>query len=216
MEVFPILTYSSDPYEDTADFWGKISIIDQNFYLSSTDHLYGGVIIQSELDDEVLKDVILNVTFYDAEGYVVSHAYHNIDYLMPGERLGVAPYTDDFSDDISLSTFDALVFPGEYAEDFELTENVFPVNSTEIIGDYNSDVKVSFTNAYTKEVNEVDIYVLLYDAGGTIIGGGTGYTDEPTPAGSTGESEVYVYYDDETEVDSIEAWVVPSYWTDFE
>lgn len=216
MEVFPIMSYLSEPYEDTAEFWGKISVVDQNFYLSSSDHLYGGVIVQSELDDEILEDAILNVTFYDAEGYVVGHASQKIDYLMPGERLGVTPYIDDFSDDISLSSFETRVFPGEYAEDFELTENVFPVNSTELVGDYQSDVKVNFSNAYTKEVNEVDVYVLLYDASGIIIGGGTGYTDEPTPAGGTGEAEVYVYYDDEVTIDSIEAWVVPSYWTDFE
>ena len=192
-------------------------MVDQNFYLSNDSHLYGGVIVQSELDDEVLKDVILNVTFYDADGYVISQAYHFIDYLMPGEKVGVAPYTDDFSDDISLSSYEARVLPGEYAEDFELTENVFIVTNTEITGDYQIDVKVSFTNDYTKGVNEVDVYVLLYDASGTIIGGGTDYTDEPTPAGGTGEAEVYMYYDDEiADVDSIEAWVVPSYWTDFE
>jgi len=90
------------------------------------------------------------------------------------------------------------------------------VNSTELTGDYSDKVKVNFTNSYTKQVSEVDIYVLLYDASGNIIGGGNTYYDEPTPAGGSGEYEIYAYYDSEYTVDSIKAWVVPSYWTEFE
>jgi hypothetical protein len=216
IKVFPILTYMSDPYEDTAEFWGKTSILEQNYFLSDSNELWGGTVIQNELNDETLKDVIFSVTFYDDEGYVISHGYQYIDYFLPGASLGISPWIDDVDDNVSLSYYDAYLFPGELAEDFELSENVFSVNSSELTGDYQNNVIVRFTNNYTKQVSEVDVYVLLYDTSGSIIGGGDDYYDEPIPAGSSAECEVYVYYDDAYTVDSIKAWVAPSFWTDFE
>lgn len=217
MEAFPILSYMSDPYEDTPEFWGMTYIHDEYYYLSDPDDIYGGTVIQNNLDDQTLEDAILNVTFYDEEGYVISHGAQGIDYFLPGDTIGVSPYIDSPDGLPSLSYYETRIFPGEYAEDFELTENVFTVNSTELTGDYQDKVKVNFTNGYTKLVTEVDIFVLVYDASGNIIGGGNTYYDEPTPAGGSGEYEIYVYYDsDEYTVDSIKAWVVPSYWTDFE
>jgi len=192
-------------------------IHDEYYYLSDPDDIYGGTVIQNNLDDQTLEDAILNVTFYDEEGYVISHGAQGIDYFLPGDTIGVSPYIDSPDGLPSLSYYETRIFPGEYAEDFELTENVFTVNSTELTGDYQDKVKVNFTNGYTKLVTEVDIFVLVYDASGNIIGGGNTYYDEPTPAGGSGEYEIYVYYDsDEYTVDSIKAWVVPSYWTDFE
>jgi len=216
IEVFPILTYMSDSYEDTPEFWGMTYIPDENYYLSASDEIYGGTVIQSNLDDQTLEDVILNVTFYDDEGYVISHGSQDIDYFLPGDTVGVSPFIDSPDDLPSLSYYETRIFPGDFAEDFELTETVFTVNSTELTGDYSDKVKVNFTNTYDKLVTEVDIFVLVYDASGNIIGGGDTYYDEPIPAGGSGEYEIYVYYDSEYTVDSIKAWVVPSFWTDFE
>ena len=90
------------------------------------------------------------------------------------------------------------------------------VNSTTITGDYNNYVLVNFTNTYSKQVSDVDIYVQLYNADGQIIGGGSDWTTNPLPAGSSMDIEVYVDYSDNQVIDRIEAWVVPSSFTDFE
>ena len=37
----------------------------------------------------------------------------------------------------------------------------------------------------------------------------------PSPAGDTAKIEVWVDYSDSKEIDSIQAWVVPNYWTEF-
>ena len=81
--------------------------------------------------------------------------------------------------------------------------------------DYGNYVAVNFTNTYDKQASEVDIFILLYDANGNIIGGGHDWTTEPTPAGATTEIEIWVDYSDSKEIDSIQAWVVPNYWTEF-
>jgi len=79
IEVFPILTYMSDPYEDSPELWGMTSVADEYYYLSDSDDIYGGTVVQSTLADKTLKDVTLNITFYDDEGYVISHGSQYID-----------------------------------------------------------------------------------------------------------------------------------------
>ena len=216
MEVFPMLTYSSNEYEDIEEYRGRLSLVDQNFYMSTMDYLYGGAVIQNNLEDEFIKDAIMVVTYFDSDGYVTGFGNQYIDYICPGERLGVSPTLTSQPKGATSAGYDIYLFPGELAEDFEITENIFQVNATELMGDYNDEVKVSFTNTYSKQVTEVDIYVLVYDSNDVIIGGGNTYYDEPIPPGGSAEYEVYVSYNDDYTVAEIEAWVVPSYWTTFE
>jgi hypothetical protein len=75
---------------------------------------------------------------------------------------------------------------------------------------------VNFTNTYTKQVTDVDVYVQLYNSEGLIIGGGQDWTTDPIPAGGSMDVEVFVDYSDSQTVDRIEAWVLPSTFTDFE
>lgn len=216
VEAFPMLTYSTNEYAALADFTSRASIIADNFYVRSTDMLYGGLVVQNNLTEDILKDAILTITFYDEAGYVTSYGYHNIDYLFPGDTLGVSMYLSPQPTGSASTDYKAFILAGELAEDYELTSNIFQVNSTEVTGEYNDDVKVNFTNTYTKSVTDVDLYVLVYDEDGQIIGGGNTYYDEPIPAGGTAEYEVYVYYADDLTVSKIDAWVLPSYWTEFE
>jgi hypothetical protein len=97
-----------------------------------------------------------------------------------------------------------------------LTTNPFVVNSTEITGDYDNYVLVNFTNTYSKQASNVDVYVQLYNAEGQIIGGGDDWTTDPIPAGGSVDIEVFVDYSKNKTVDRIEAWVVPSAFTTFE
>ena len=216
MEAFPMLTYGTEEYEATDELHGRASILNLNFYVDDADSLYGGAVIQNNLSDKILKDAVYVITFYDQEGYVASYGYHFIDYLFPGDTLGVSMYLSSQPSGSASDNFMSFLLAGEFAEDFELTSNIFQVNTAELTGDYNDDVLVNFTNTYTKTVTDVDLYVLVYDESGQILGGGNTYYDEPIPAGGTAEYEVYVPYDDDHEVAEVEAWVVPSYWTEFE
>jgi hypothetical protein len=216
IEAFPMLSYITDEFEASEELGGRLSIIDDNFYASSTDMLYGGVVIQSNMVDQIAQDAIMAVTFYDEEGYVTSYGYQNIDFLFPGDTLGISLYLAPQPPGSESVTYIVNLFPGEIAEDYELAENIFEVSATELTGDYEDEVTVTFTNTYSMQVTDADIYVLLYDSNGTIIGGGNTYYDEPIPPGGSAEYEVYVSYSDDYSVAEIEAWVVPSYWTTFE
>lgn len=215
VEVFPTITYSTEEYDDSVSLWERASILEYNFYADDYDFLYGGATIQNNLD-KALNDAVLTVTFFDQDGYVTCYGTEYIDILLPGEQLGVAPYIYSQPKGASASDYTIVIFPGEPVDDYELTENVFVVNNAELTGDFNDYVKVNFTNTYTKQITDVDVFTLFYDSNDLIIGGGSMYFSEPIPAGASKDFEFYVTYDNEETVSRIEAWVLPNYWTEFE
>ncbi len=214
VEVYPTFSYSTLYYEGT-DFWSEVTILNDYFYTDEYGTLQGGMVIQNNLDT-VLSDSVAYVTFYDDNGNVTSVATEYIDTLLPGDTLGFAPWPMMPPDGAMTSTYDILILPGDYVNDYELTENPFQINSAKLIGDYNDTVAVNFTNTYSKSVSEVDVFVLVYDADGNIIGGGSDWTSEPTPAGGSTDIDIWVDYDSARTADSIDVWVYPSYWTEFE
>ena len=214
VEVFPTFTYSSLQYEGS-DFWSEISVLNDYFYSTTYGSLVGGIEIQSNVDT-VLSDSVAVVNFYDKDGNITSTGEFYIDILLPHQTLGITPWALTPPDDAKTDSYDVLVLPGDYTDDYEFAENPFVVNSTTLTGDWDNYVAVNFTNTYGKQASEVDVYVLLYDADGNIIGGGDDWTTEPIPAGGTMEIEVWVDYSDSKTIASIQAWVVPSYWTEFE
>lgn len=214
VEVFPTFSYSTLRYEGT-EFWSEISILEDYFYPDGYGGLSGGLVIQSHVNT-VLTDSVVYVTFYDAAGNVTSTGTTYVDVLLPNETLGVSPWALIPPDEAESESYDIFILPGNYANDYEVMENPFVVNSATLTGDYANYVAVNFTNTYSKQASEVDVHVLVYDAEGNIIGGGSDWTTEPLPAGGTAEIEVWVDYADSREVASIKAWVTPNYWTAFE
>lgn len=214
IEVYPTFTYSSYYYEGE-EFWSEISILDDNFFLDDYGYILGGLVVQNNLDT-TLSNSIAYVTFYDDNDAITSIASYTIERLFPGETIGIAPWASTPPDEAVTTTYDVLVLPGDYEDDYELTSNPITVNSAEITGDYDNYVTVSFTNGYSKSLSEVNVNVLVYDTEGYIIGGGYSWHTDPIPAGGTAEIEIWVDYDQTVDVGSVEAWVYPNSWTEFE
>ena len=216
VEAYPVLTTYSKSYEDSEAFWSRSSILDENFYIGNINQMFGGAIIKNNLKDLVLENAIFSVTFLNEEGYVTNFGTEYIDYLLPGETLGVSPYISSHTLDANPATYTAFIFPGEIVEDYEISQNVFRVNNAVLGGSTKDLVTVNFTNTYSKQASSVDIYVLLYDESGNILGGEKYYSLDPISAGSTFNFELYVSYDTAQTVSRVEAWVLPSYITKFE
>lgn len=215
VEVFPISSYNTLSYEGT-DFWSDISILDDYFYEGDFGNLLGGAVIRNETDT-VLKNSILAATFYDEAGSVVTTGSSYIDVLLPGDTLGISPWVQSTPKDAVPTNYDILVLPGELVDDYELTTNPFLINSANIVDDdFLQTVAVNLTNNYSKQVSEVDIYILAYNTEGQIIGGGRDWTKEPTPAGGTTEIEVWIDYASSQTLDVFDVWVIPSSWTEFD
>jgi hypothetical protein len=214
VEVFPTLSYSTTLIDKT-DFVSEISILDDYFYEDDFGSLQGGLILKNETD-YVLRNSYIYITFYDEDDNITTTGGDFINLLLPGDSLGITPWISFPPDGANNVRYDILRLPGEREDNYELDANPFRVNNTTVTGDSNDYVLVNFTNTYSKQVSEVDVYVLLFNAAGSIIGGGNTWTTEPTSAGGTGEVEVWVSYSSAETIDSIQAWVLPSYWTEFE
>ena len=214
VEVYPTFTYSSYYYEGE-DFWSEIAILDDNFFLDEYGYILGGLTVQNNIDTP-LSNSVAYITFYDEADAITAVATYTIEMLLPGDTVGIAPWASTPPDGALTTTYDVLVLPGDYEDDYELTDNPFVVNSAEITGDYANYVTVNFTNGYSKQASEVNVNVLLYDTDGYIIGGGYSWQTDPIPAGGTSEIELWVDYDQTVDVGSIEAWVYPNGWTEFE
>jgi hypothetical protein len=213
VEAYPTFSYSQEIFQGT-DFWGNISIVDDYFYPGDFGWIMGGLVLQNETN-QVLTDSLLYITFYDEDDFVTAIGTDYIDLILPGDSIGVKPWVTSPPEESTTYKYDIWVLPGEPQTDFELTANPFVVTDTQITGDYDDYVNVTFTNTYSKSVSEVDVHVLLYDSAGLILGGGQAWSSEPTPAGGTTTVEVWVDYVSEAVIDSIDVWVLPSYWTEF-
>jgi len=213
VEVYPTFTYNTVYYEGD-EFWSKISILDDYFYEGNYGSLHGGAVIQNNTNT-VLQDSALYATFYDENGKVTSTGNISIDILLPGDTLGVTPWILSPPANANTTEYDILVLPGDVLESYELTENPFTVNEASVVGDYDTDVLVNFTNNYNKSLSEAEVYILLYNAEGLIIGGGSDWTDDPIPAGEKAEIEVWVDYANSQNIDKIRVWVSPNYWTEY-
>jgi hypothetical protein len=216
VEVFPVLSFSSTEYEDSDEFWGRTSIIEDNFYIGGSNQMYGGAVIQNNLTDQTLSNAMVSVTFLDEEGYVTNFGSQYLDFFLPGETIGLAPYVSSHTSDASPSNYTMFLLPGDIEENYELSSNVLRVNTAVLASDSKFNVIVNFTNTYSKQITDVSAFVLLYDANGNILGGGNASLSDPVPAGGTAEVEVYTFYDFESTVSRVDAWVVPNYWTVFE
>ena len=214
VEVYPTYTYSSYYYEGD-EFWSEISIPEDNFFLDDYGYILGGMVAQNNIDVP-LSNSVAYVNFYDDNDAVTAVASYSIELLLPGETVGIAPWVSTPPIGAETTSYDILILPGDYEEDYEVTDNPFVVNSTELSGDYDDYVTVNFTNGYSKSVSEVNVNVLIYDTEGFIIGGGYSWYYDPIPAGSSAEIEIWVDYDQNASIGSIVAWVYPNSWTEFE
>jgi hypothetical protein len=216
VEVFPTLTVFTDVY-DVSDVGSKVSIRDNNFLPSGSGRLMGGVLIQNETNS-VLQDTIIHITIYDDADRVITTADQKIGILFPGEDLGVSPWFSlpPSGADAENFTYKITVLPGEEIDDYELSENPFVVNSTEITGVSGNFLTVNFTNNYSKQVSDSYILVLAYNADGQIIGGNYYWNVDATPAGATTEKEIFLNYASGETVDTVDVWVTIGTWTKFE
>jgi hypothetical protein len=214
VEVFPSLTFASQ-WIEAADFLSAIVIEDFHFYADDLGYLQGGFIARNTTE-QVLRNSLVSINFYDENDHITAVASTYIDLLLPGDAVGIIPWVTTPPKGVESLRYEFVQLPGEVDDTYELDTNPFVINNITITGEDDDMVLVNFTNQYSKTVSEVDVYVLVYNAAGEIIGGGKDWTKSPTPPGGTSELEVWVSYDSAETVAVAEAWVVPSFFTIFE
>jgi hypothetical protein len=214
VEVYPAFTYYTTYYKGD-DFWSEIGIVDDHFYADDYGILKGGLVVQNNLDT-ALVDSLVYVTFYNEAGNITSTAVQPVDILLPNDMLGLSPWPLTPPEGAVTSSYDILILPGDYENEYELDKSPLNVGEITLTGELNDTVTVNFTNTYDKQVSEADVFVLVYDADGNIIGGGSDWTTDPIPAGESAELDVWVDYAEGETIDHIEAWAYPNHYTTYE
>lgn len=215
-EAFPIITYNSKSYEDTPELWASISLLDHAYHENRFGNLMGGMVIQNNLVDTIMKLPIVIVTFVDQDGFVTTYGSQKVPLLFPGADIGLYPFVYSQPQDAATVDYEIFVLPGEPLDGYELDANVFTVDNVVVAGDSDEYAYVTYTNTYSKTATEVDVFVLAYDPDGVIIGGAKSTIKDPISAGASMEAEIYVYYNRDYTVDTMQAWVFPNSWTKFE
>jgi hypothetical protein len=214
VEVYPAFTYYTTYYKGD-DFWSEIGILDDHFYADDFGILKGGLVIQNNTTT-VLENSLVYVTFYNEAGDITATATQTVDHLFAGDSLGLSPWALTPPEGAVTSSYDILILPGNYNNDYEMDANPLQINDTSLTGELNDTVTVTFTNTYDKQISEADVFVLVYDSDGNIIGGGSDWITDPIPAGGSAELDVWVDYAEGETVDHIEAWAYPNHYTTYE
>ncbi len=213
VEAFPTFNYSVS-IMDEADYMYGVSVVEDQYREGDFGSLEGGLIIKNETDI-VLRNIYVYVTFYDEDGFITTTGSDYVNLLLPGDTLGLSPWITSQPDETTTTNYDILLLPFDKDDNYELDKNPFRVDNITLTGDSSKSALVEFTNTYSKEVTEVDVYVLAYNEEGEIVGGGDTWTSDSISSGGTGEVEVWISYDYSETIDYVEAWVTPSYWTKF-
>lgn len=212
IEAYPMFGFQKEGLQD-AVLWDALSY---RFYDGDFGFVMGGMVIENPTN-QVIKDTLIHITFYDSVGNVTTIGSDYLDIFLPESQIGVTPWVRGVPQGATTTEYDIRILAGEPVEDYELTNNPFNIDGADIIGEFSNYVSVRFTNNYSKGFSDVNVYVLLFNAEEEIIGGGKAWYSEPIPAGASSEIEVWVDYASfETIRTPPAVWVVPNYWTTFE
>ena len=190
IEIYPMAYSWSTTYED-GDWWNNLEVIDFGFVQDGTE--VGGGMILKNLTDKLIKDTEFYLTIYDADGYVCGADSGYIDYIWPGQTLGFSPGATYIPNNSFPDMVDLIIMPGEFAEHELSGSPLVSEGHTFEMSDYWSTVTVKLKNTLNKTVTDTFVSVLLLDADGLVIGGGSGWPED-FEANGTQEVEVFVTY----------------------
>ena len=210
IEFYPMVHSYSTTYED-GDWWGNLDVIDFGFVQDGTE--VGGGVLLKNLTDKLIKDTEFYMTIYDVEGNVCGADSGYIDYIWPGETLGFSPGATYIPSNSVPENVDLIIMPGEFAEHELSGSPLVSEGHTFKQDEYWSTVTVKLKNMLNKTVTDTYVSVLLLDAGGLVIGGGSGWPED-FEANGTQELEIFVTYTGIEEPASIVVYPGITTWTE--
>jgi hypothetical protein len=134
--------------------------------------------------DLAIMSIPYQVAVYDANETVVNTDGGYIDFILPGQELGVGGiiYLDE---GVTAAKIEVQLSEGEPVAT-ELTEPLAVKNITYIPSDYNSSARGVITNPYDQDITSLQVSAVLYDETDQIVGGGNTYLSFILANGSSG------------------------------
>jgi len=210
VELYPIFSAFSMPIDD-GKWRNNIELTNFGFIQDGTE--VGGGFLIKNVSNQILVNSQYYITIYDADGYVCAAESGYIDLLWPGETLGYSPGSIFIPEQSKPSKVDVIILPGEFGE-HELTANPLTVENVKFVehDDWPS-VTATLVNSLDQSITNPEVYVLLYNADGEIVGGGISYPDDLAAKGSM-EIEIFVIWIAEGAPAKIEVYPTITSWSE--
>lgn len=141
-----------------------------------------GIIFENPNDGYAVEDSKFRLIYYDADGMVVSTDEGYIEVILPNQVLGLAG-SIYLGSDVEFDHIEVQFLSGNYIESTPM--ETFTTQNVNLLEDtYSSSVTGEIVSPYTKDITDVKVSVVGFNAAGEIIGGGYTYVDF-IPAGGT-------------------------------
>jgi len=129
-----------------------------------------GFIIKNTKSDQALVTWQYSVIAYGADGSILKTDTNVMPVIFPGEQIGIGNHL--FLDEgQKLDHIDVQFIPGE-TRAFQQVKDLTTANATFVDDPYFPKVTGTVKNPFNVDLNLVLVYVVAYDGGGNIIGGG--------------------------------------------
>lgn len=208
---FPTQDEETASYED-GNWRNNLKIMDFGFV--QNDLQVGGGFLLKNLTDQVIENSRYTITIYESDGSVSNVDSGYIDFIFPGETLGISPGAIPLFSESQPAEVDVTVLPGDFSEPQVLTNPLISEKIEFFVEDTWPKASVSIGNRTAFDISNIFVHVLLFDEKGNIIGGGTAF---PKDVGALGSVEIVVPL---THISSdpparIEAYPVITTWSEF-
>lgn len=155
--------------------------------------------------DLAIEHLQYQVAVYDADGALVEVDPGDLELLLPGQTFGIAG-TVFVDEGVTVSSLEVQLMQGAPVASSQIP--TFAVDSTSYhLGEYTSRATGVIKNPYDRDVTDLYVSAVAYDAGGEIIGGGFTYLNF-IPADATTGVKVSITSAPDAEVASIELYAM--------
>jgi len=186
---------TTDTTEDDGDepsSGGTVEVTEQGFtnFMGGFDQdersvTYGFIV--ENTSDEVVTDISISVSAFDAAGTALASGSHTVYVLRPGEKLGIGDefYGESFPSDVAELQVQVSE-PSDYGVGDVPDEGTLTAEGINTTSDeYGITTTFTATSTYEQQIDSPYVYAIYRNAEGDIIGGSYGFLDFIAANGST-------------------------------
>ncbi len=169
VEIYPWITAQSASLEG-GSWWENIEVKQWNFIADDYQHVSGGALLRN-LTDRLLTETYYLLTVTDSADKVCLAEQGYIDLLWPEQELVFSPGILDLPLDCAAQQVDMIIVPGEFGQ-FQLGYDPL-VAGVPVVDAGGEAVSVNIINNLSADISSAVVYVVITDADGKIVGGGS-------------------------------------------
>ena len=186
--------------ENDNDTVGSPPIVEKSGFGQKESNVGYGFILTNPNEDLIVNDTQYRITLFSSDGNVLATDYGYLYVLLPGESFGIGGSTYIVGEG-DAGYIEIIVEPGDYSESDPMPSFTWQ-NTTFIDDDWSPRVTGEIVNPYSKDLSDLSVFAVLYNAAGEITGGGYSFV-EFVFANDTAPAEIYVYSNGDVETAEI-------------